>query len=114
MIGDRITTTTRNPNPPMPSPNLTGEVRPHSIPQDNAGGLGYNRGLIGAAQALHFDSAPANRHQGRAQLRNRLCGSGGPSPVMATGTRRSVRMSRSKFVPLAMLMVAVLMLGTAP
>jgi len=47
----------------MPSPILTGEVRPHSIPQDNADGLGYNRDLIGAAQALHFDSAPANRHQ---------------------------------------------------
>src|SRR5271155_5619820 len=42
-----------------------------------------------------------------------MCGSGGLSPAMATGTRRFVRMSRSKYVSLAMLTIALLLLGTS-
>ncbi|MGA7620745.1 hypothetical protein [Candidatus Binatus sp.] len=48
----------------IPSPSATRkEARLPSIPEDKAGGLGYNRGLIGAAQALRFDSALADRPQ---------------------------------------------------
>ena len=48
----------------IPSPSISREqIQPHSISQDKSDGLGYNRDLIGAAQALRFDSAPANRHQ---------------------------------------------------
>src|SRR5271155_2374842 len=42
-----------------------------------------------------------------------MCGSGGLSPAMAPGTRRFVRMSRSKYVSLAMLTIALLLLGTS-
>jgi hypothetical protein len=52
----------------MPSPD---EARPDSKPQDKAGSLGYNRDLIGAAQALRFDSAPANRSQLLSPIANR-------------------------------------------
>jgi hypothetical protein len=46
----------------IPSPSSTrDETRPPSIAQDKAGRLGYNRELIGAAQALRFDSALADR-----------------------------------------------------
>jgi hypothetical protein len=46
----------------MPSPNLKREkipARPNA--QDIADGLGYNRDLIGAVQALRIDSAPTGR-----------------------------------------------------
>jgi len=65
------------------------------MPEDKAGGLGYNRGLIGAAQALRFDSALANRTQtAESNCIIGWCGSGGPSPAMATVRRRFVGMSR--------------------
>jgi hypothetical protein len=48
----------------MPSPDAArDEARLDSKPQDKSGGLGYNRDLIGAAQALRFDSAPAVESQ---------------------------------------------------
>ena len=48
----------------IPSPSISREqIQPHSISQDKSDGLGYNRHLIGAAQALCFDSAPENRYQ---------------------------------------------------
>ena len=48
----------------IPSPSISREpIQPHSISQDKSDGLGYNRDLIGAAQALRVDSAPANRYQ---------------------------------------------------
>src|SRR3984957_16968576 len=45
------------------SPSISREqIQQHSISQDKPDGLGYNRHLIGAAQALCFESAPANRY----------------------------------------------------
>src|SRR3984957_4218838 len=102
----------------IPSPSISREpIQPHSISQDKSDGLGYNRDLIGAAQALRFDSVPWNRYRPLNPIESNcvigVCGSGGPSPVMATGTRRSVRMSRSKFVALAMLIVPILMIASS-
>src|ERR1700692_1287451 len=93
MIGDKMSTTSRSLNPRIPSPSISREeIRPHPISQDKPDGLGYNRDLLGAAQALRFDSAPANRYQLLNPIESNcvigVCGSGGPSPVMATGTRR--------------------------
>jgi hypothetical protein len=49
----------------MRSPSVTRNEtrRPARKLQDKASGLGYNRDLIGAAQALRFDSAPAVESQ---------------------------------------------------
>jgi hypothetical protein len=78
--------------------NLTARIRspraarenvlPRACPQDKRDGLGYNRGEIVAAQALSFDFragksnaiAESNRAIG-------VCGSVGPSQVMATGIK---------------------------
>jgi hypothetical protein len=58
------------------------------MPQDKAGRLGYNRGLTGAAQALRFDSALADRSQtAESNCVIGVRGSGGPSPAMAPGTK---------------------------
>ena len=39
----------------IPSPSISREqIQPHSISQDKSDGLGYNRDLFGAAQALRF------------------------------------------------------------
>jgi hypothetical protein len=56
----------------MPSPNVAcDKARLDSKPQDKSGGLGYNRDLIGAAQALRIDSAPSNRSQPQSRIAQR-------------------------------------------
>src|SRR5208337_592435 len=114
-IGDTMSTAITSLTARIPSPSATREeVRPPSMPEDKEGGLGYNRGLIGAAQALQFDWATADRPQ-TAELTWVIGarGSGQPSPAMATVPRRLVCMSRSKWVSFAMLATAVLLLGTS-
>jgi hypothetical protein len=57
MIGETIATAIANLTARMPSPTVTRDKSPpRSIPADKAGGLGYNRDLIGAAQAFYFGS----------------------------------------------------------
>jgi len=64
------------------------EIRSCIKPQDKSGGLGYNRDLIGAAQAPRIDSAPAKSIPGAESNRAMgVCGSGWPSRVMATGIK---------------------------
>lgn len=73
----------------IPSPRaFRVEARPPSISEDKADGLGYNRELIDAAQALRFDSVQAiSISTAESNCAIRLRASGGPSPVMATGTK---------------------------
>jgi hypothetical protein len=70
-------------------PAICEKIRPRPLAQDKYGGLGYNRDLIGAAQALCFVRFGAGKSISTAEY-DRAIGvpeSGGPSRVMATGSK---------------------------